>query len=396
MKETLHIYTRVSTGVQEEKGTSLSSQKEGGISYSEKHGFKHKVWNEGSQSSSKDDLENRPVLTQLLLEVDEGNIKHIYVYNPDRLSRNQNTWGFIRFKLLQKEVVLHTPGGKYDLTDFTTNLMLGILSEISQYENKVRTERFRVGKVQRIREGRWKGGNPPYGYDLVDGDLVPNKEQVKVVKKMYEMYNQMKSPDKIRKWLLENGILSPRGNVMWSEPSVRKILQNTHYQGYWTYTDKKSGETIHNQCPQLLTSSVISKYQKIKEQRTRKGREKVELRGRELKKHEYLLTNLLECGGCGSRYVGNYKKNQSSNYGCRKKFNKYRTRDVHFEPCPQKRYLNLDKTDLVIWETVLEVVEKSHLFREMIKKELLPTTEKKKTTTGRGSKEVLHENKKTQ
>ena len=103
MKDTLHIYTRVSTGVQEEKGTSLSSQKDGGISYSKRHGFKHKVWNEGSQSSSKDDLDNGPVLTQLLHEVDEGNIKHIYVYHPERLSHNQNTWGFIRYKYFKKK-----------------------------------------------------------------------------------------------------------------------------------------------------------------------------------------------------------------------------------------------------------------------------------------------------
>jgi len=377
MKETLHIYTRVSTGVQEEKGTSLSSQKEGGISYSKKHGFKYKIWNEGSQSSSKDDLENRQVLTKLLQEVDEGNIKHIYVYNPDRLSRNQNTWGFIRFKLLQKEVLLHTPGGKYDLTDFTTNLMLGILSEISQYENKVRTERFRVGKVQRIREGRWKGGKPTYGYDLVDGLLVINKEQSKIVKMIYEEYNKGKSPDKIRLLLLEKGIPSPRGNTMWSEPSIRVILRNTHYQGYWTFTDKKTGETIHNKCPQLLTSTTISNYLEMKEKRTRKKSEKTEVRT-DNKKYQYLLTTLLECGGCGSRYIGNIKQKQSSVYGCRKKHNKYRTRDIHFEPCEQKRYLNLEKTDLVVWETVLEVVEKSHLFRELTKKELLPTKEQQK------------------
>jgi site-specific DNA recombinase len=377
MKETLHIYTRVSTGVQEEKGTSLSSQREGGISYSEKHGFKYKVWNEGSQSSSKDDLENRQVLTKLLQEVDEGNIKHIYVYNPDRLSRNQNTWGFIRFKLLQKEVVLHTPGGKYDLTDFTTNLMLGILSEISQYENAVRTERFRVGKVQRIREGRWKGGKPTYGYDLVDGLLVINKKESKVVKTIYDEYNQGKSPDKIRLLLLEKGIPSPRGNTMWSEPSIRVILRNTHYQSYCTFTDKKTGETIHNQCPQLLTSTTISKYLEMKEKRTRTTSEKTEVRT-ENKKYQYLLTTLLECGGCGSRYIGNIKQKQSSVYGCRKKHNKYRTRDIHFEPCTQKRYLNLEKTDLVVWETVLGVVEKSHLFRELTKKELLPTKEQQK------------------
>lgn len=377
MKDTLHIYTRVSTGVQEEKGTSLSSQRESGISYSGKHGFKHKVWNEGSQSSSKDDLDNRPVLTQLLHEVDEGNIKHIYVYNPDRLSRNQNTWGFIRYKLLQKEVVLHTPGGKYDLTDFTTNLMLGILSEISQYENKVRTERFRVGKLQRIREGRWKGGPPPYGYDLVDGELVPNKEQVKTVKWMFDRYNNGWSPDKIRMALLEKGILSPRGNGMWSEPSIRKVLSNTHYKGYWTYKDKKSGEVIHNKSPQILSATCIQMYDKVKKRRTRKVENPNGLREVSNQKHEYLLNNVLECGGCGSGFVGNIKKNQSSNYGCRRKFNKYRTREINFEPCSQKRYLNLTKTDIVVWEAVLEVVEKSHLFKEMTKKELLPSKSKK-------------------
>jgi len=194
---------------------------------------------------------------------------------------------------------------------------------------------------------------------------------------IYEEYNKGKSPDKIRLLLLEKGIPSPRGNTMWSEPSIRVILRNTHYQGYWTFTDKKTGETIHNKCPQLLTSTTISNYLEMKEKRTRKKSEKTEVRT-DNKKYQYLLTTLLECGGCGSRYIGNIKQKQSSVYGCRKKHNKYRTRDIHFEPCEQKRYLNLEKTDLVVWETVLEVVEKSHLFRELTKNELLPTKEQQK------------------
>jgi len=376
MKETLHIYTRVSTSIQEDKGTSLKSQRDGGITYSEKHGFHHKVWDEGSESSSNDDLDNRPVLTELLLKIEDGEIKHLYVFNPDRLSRNQNTWGLIRFKLLQNEVVLHTPSGKYDLTDFTTNLMLGILSEISQYENKVRTERFRIGKVARVRDGRWKGGSPPYGYDLEDGKLIPNKEKVKIVKWIYDQYNAGKSPDRIRMGLLEKGILSPRGNAIWSEPSIRKILNNTHYKGYWTYTDKKSGEIIRNESPQILSSSSIQTSEKIKKQRTRKIEKINGLRAVENKKYEYLLNTLLECGGCGSGFMGNIKKNQSSNYGCRRKFNKYRTREEKFEPCTQKRYLNLEKTDEIVWNTVLDIVSNSHIFREMTKKELLPSKEK--------------------
>ena len=47
MRDTLHIYTRVSTRVQDTEGTSLDSQKELGISKAAELGLKHKIWNEG-------------------------------------------------------------------------------------------------------------------------------------------------------------------------------------------------------------------------------------------------------------------------------------------------------------------------------------------------------------
>lgn len=46
MKEVLHIYTRVSSIVQEE-GTSLETQKELGIIKSKELGMKYQVWDEG-------------------------------------------------------------------------------------------------------------------------------------------------------------------------------------------------------------------------------------------------------------------------------------------------------------------------------------------------------------
>ena len=45
-KEILHIYTRVSTGVQEDEGTSLETQLEEGIKRSKKLGMKYQLWNE--------------------------------------------------------------------------------------------------------------------------------------------------------------------------------------------------------------------------------------------------------------------------------------------------------------------------------------------------------------
>ena len=86
MKEILHIYTRVSSAIQEE-GTSLETQKELGIKKSKELGMKYQIWNEGAASSHHENLKNRPKISELLLEIEQGNIKHLFVYNNDRLSR---------------------------------------------------------------------------------------------------------------------------------------------------------------------------------------------------------------------------------------------------------------------------------------------------------------------
>ena len=215
MKETLHIYTRVSTTIQEDDGTSLHTQKELGIERSKKLGMKYKLWNEGSQSSSKDDLSNRPVLSEVLQKIDDGEIKHLYVWNTDRLSRNLNTWGMIRFKLIKEKVHLHTPTGEQLLEDIQTNLMIGVLSEISHYENQLRTERFRLGKLKRVKDGYWKGGAPPFGYRLENGLLVVEESESEWLVKIHEWYRDGQSVDEIRNQLMNNGVMTRRDNAVW-------------------------------------------------------------------------------------------------------------------------------------------------------------------------------------
>jgi DNA invertase Pin-like site-specific DNA recombinase len=64
--ETLHILIRVSTTTQEEDGTSLITQKRLGIELSKQLGMDYQVHNEGGTSSSKETLENRPIMVNLL------------------------------------------------------------------------------------------------------------------------------------------------------------------------------------------------------------------------------------------------------------------------------------------------------------------------------------------
>jgi site-specific DNA recombinase len=370
-KEILHIYTRVSTGVQEDEGTSLDTQLEEGIKRSKNLGMKYQLWNEGGQSGSKDDLSNRPQLLEILSQIELGVIKHLYVWNTDRLSRNINTWGMIRLKLIQNDITLHTPTGKQQLSDPQTNLMVGIMSEFSQYDNQLRTERFRLGRISNIRKGKWKGGPPPYGYDLEDSFLVVNDYQTKWVNKMYEWYSKGDSIPTIKDKLLVNGVMSKRGNPIFSERSISLILTiNTHYQGYWDYTDHKTGEKIRVDCPPTVPSDLILKVKELYESRKHYGK----TNKRPSKKHEYLLNDLFVCGHCGGIFRGwkSHTSKQNPYYSCTTNRNLNRKGYVkNRQDCDLKRNLNMTNTDELVWETVRNVITESNLFKESIKNEML-------------------------
>lgn len=378
--ETLHIYTRVSTTTQEEEGTSLQTQLEEGIKRSEKLGWNYKHWNEGGASSSKDDLSNRPVLTELLTRVDEGEIKHLYVWNTDRLSRNGNTWGMIRFKLIQNDVVLHTPTGKQHLSDPQTNLLIGIMSEISQYDNKLRTERFRLGKLSRVRNGGWFGGPPPFGYEIQDSKLIVNEYESKWVKEIIDMYIDKVSVDDIRTHLMKNGVMTRRNNPIWSHGSIRKLLSNTHFSGTYTFTDKKSGETNTLYCDSIITPQTYKKLKQEIKKREYKGSGST--RKQSWSKHTHVLQGLLKCGCCGSFYRIYYNPKQYNKfYFCPTKENNFKNTftDKYIKCGTIRPTIKMEHSDELVWNTVIDVISNSYIFKESIKSEILEKQSYSKT-----------------
>ncbi len=380
MKNTLHIYTRVSTTSQEEEGTSLETQLELGIERAKKLGMKHKVWDEGGQSSSKDDLSNRPVLVDLLKGVEDGDVHHLYVWNTDRLSRNLQTWGMIRFRLIKNEVTLHTPTGKQILSDPQTNLMLGIMSEFSQYENQLRAERFRLGKIHKIKKGFWKGGPPPFGYNLSDGLLRINKKESIWVAQMFQWYLDGDSIPVIKDKLLKNGVMTRRKNPVWSERSIWCVLiQNTHYQGYWNYLDKKSGQSFRVDCPTMVSQTLILNVRQLHESRKKTSSSR---NIRPARKHDFLLKELLECASCGGSF-GGWKSSakQQPYYYCVTAMNNSRKKIEDRIECNSQRNLNLNNSDELVWETVRKIITESNIFKESIKAEMLDGSSIISTTT---------------
>ena len=372
MANELHIYLRVSTETQLTDGFGLENQKEVGLKVCENLGMIPVLYNEGHSSSHSESIDGRPQLQELLFNVEEGKVENLWVYQMDRLSRNDVVSFQIRQSLKNNNVRLFVnTANDYSLDNPTDKLMFTIMESISEYDNSIRTERLRRGKLQKIRNGGWKGGPPPFGYGLKDGMLVANPPEKRWVRKIYDEYSKGKSIYEIKKLLMKNGVLSRRGNLIWSEQSIRKILENTHYEGYHIYTDHKLEETVRSDCPKILPSSLIKSARKRLSESKHKSN---------YVKTETLLKDFLECGHCGSKFGQKIDKRKYRNhYYCRGNGERLRKSVSNEKYCTtdglRVRSVLIEKTDDLVWNTVIDIVEQSHLFKEIFKKDTMGSSQ---------------------
>jgi site-specific DNA recombinase len=367
LKQTLHLYLRVSTTVQETKGTSLKSQKDAGIALAKRLGMDYQIHNEGGKSSAKDDLNNRPVMLELLRLMDAGIVKNIYVWNSDRLSRNQITWYSIRQKMVKNNVVLFTSQGKYDITDGLENLLLGILSEVSTYDNLIRTERSRLGKIEKVQKNYWRGGDCPFGYKLENVDGVGNKLVIcdyesKWVRYIYTEYINGVSCKEIKKSLEDNKVQTRRGNDNWSLGSIQLILRNNTYLGIDQFRDKKTGLLINNSIPQIIPNNIFEDAQN-------KRTKTLERKGQNNRlKQFFLLREMLVCGGCGTQ-LGCKRINAKNinQYYCPIPERRFNRSYKDIRKCESSKVIDAAATDLQVWNLIESTLTNSASIKSALK-----------------------------
>jgi hypothetical protein len=87
-------------------------------------------------------------------------------------------------------------------------------------------------------------------------------------------------------------------------------------------------------------------------------------------KHEHLLKEFFVCDNCGGDFSASVNRpTQHPYYFCTTKQKNYK-RNVKVE-CSSKRNLRIETTDELVWNTILNIMTKSNLFKELIKKEQL-------------------------
>ena len=272
------LYIRVSTDAQAEEGYSIPAQTEKLEAYCAAKGWKRfDLYVDGGYSGSN---LNRPEIQRLIADAQAGRLENVVVYKLDRLSRSQkDTLYFIEDVFLPNEVGFVSINENFDTTTPFGRAMIGILSVFAQLERENIYFRTRMGMLERVKQGLWRGGgNVPFGYDYdqQQGILVPNQD-AETVRKIYNLYIRGYSTSKIASIL---GLLHER--------LVSNVLGRRCYLGYVTY----KGQEFPGCHEAILSEDTY-------ELAVRKMRERSIAHAPV--KASHLLTGLIYCGYCGGR-----------------------------------------------------------------------------------------------
>ena len=181
-------------------------------------------------------IANRPVMQQLLSEVEDGRWKGVLVTETSRLARGDTIdQGIVAQAFKFSGTLIVTPAKTYDPTQEADEEWMEFGLFMSRQEYRMIRRRMNAGTKSAKKEGRYVGSRAPYGYERckLSGrgwSIRPIEPESGVVKMIYELFLSGKGAGEIATYLNQINIPSPTQRT-WVRQTVGLILQNPHYAG---------------------------------------------------------------------------------------------------------------------------------------------------------------------
>lgn len=271
---------------------------------------------------------NRPAFQEMLRDVRAGIINMIVFIRLDRFSRSLRD--FLNLQDFLKE---HGCGfvSKYDPILDTSNphgdFIVKLLMLLAEYERKLTAARTREKMAWRATQGLRSGGHYVLGYDPTKepkGSLVPNAEEAKVVRFLFETYRKTRSLRLTAERANELGYRTKHyrtqskrmhGGSLWSKGTVWQILTRPLYLGLVLH----NGETFKGKHPPIIDQELWTSVQtRLQEEAPQPNPEE------RPRAYPFMLNGMASCGICRSSLVPQYAKVHGEHhyyYRCRAKYN---------------------------------------------------------------------------
>lgn len=205
---------------------------------------------------SGETIADRPVMQQLLHEVESGMWDGVLVVEVERLARGDTIdQGTVARAFQYSDTKIITPIKTFDPNNESDEEYFEFDLFMSRREYKTIKRRLNAGRISSVKEGKYCGNKPPYGYERIKLEkekgytLRPVPAQAEVVKMIYTWYAgdgcEQIGVSKIVRKLNDMGIKSALGSD-WTPASVQGILTNPVYIGKIRWNGRKTVKTIQS------------------------------------------------------------------------------------------------------------------------------------------------------
>ena len=238
------------------------------------------------------------------------------VYKVDRLSRSLLDFTRMLSVFEKHKVSFVAVTQQFNTSTSLGRLTLNILLSFAQFERELIGERTRDKMSAARRKGKWTGGYPVLGYDVIPGGgrLVVNEAGSRTRAGHFRAVREAwfgpahsagdRAAGLAAQKLDYQGGRVPRGRPVCDLDSLRRILANIIYTG----SIQHHGKPYPGEHAAILEPGTWERVQTLMAQAP------AITRGRARNKHLALLNGLLFCESCATRMVYTYARKNGHKY----------------------------------------------------------------------------------
>mgnify|MGYP004534068037 CR=1 FL=1 len=290
MKKRAVVYARYSSHRQGEQ--SIEGQLAEAYKYAEAHNMK--IVHEYIDRAMTGRNDNREAFQKMLKDSAKHQFDFVILWKIDRFGRNREEIAFNKYKFRKNDVkVVYIAESIPDSPEGV--ILESVLEGMAEYYSLQLSQNIKRGQRASAEKCQTIGGNRPLGYltDPKTKKFIIDPHTAPTVKLIFNLYCQGKSIAEIMRYLNNCGLKTLRGKKF-NKNSLGSILRNEKYIGVYTYKDQIR---IEDGIPAIVEVDTFKRVQEMLNRNKRASHH--------LWKHaNYILTDKLFCGKCGSKMVG--------------------------------------------------------------------------------------------